>query len=146
MAREQTIVKLKALYTNAVAAMLRADACGDDESSKVMTEYAETLDSAIKALETALQTDGDCISRQAAIDEIEERKNVNGYSNVALISELNRLEGYIMRLPSVQPEIIHCRDCRWRKDQSGSTEWLPCRAIVTPSDFYCGRAERRTDE
>ena len=47
---------------------------------------------------------------------------------------------------SVQPEIIHCRDCRWRKDQSGSTEWLPCRVIVTPSDFYCGRAERRTDE
>ena len=46
---------------------------------------------------------------------------------------------------SAQPEIIHCQDCRWRKDQSGSTEWLPCRAIVTPSDFYCGRAERRTD-
>ena len=48
-------------------------------------------------------------------------------------------------LPSAQPEIIRCKDCRWRKDQSGSTAWLPCRAIVTPSDFYCGRAERRTD-
>ena len=46
----------------------------------------------------------DCIDRRAAIDEIEERKNANGYSNVALISELNRLEGYIMRLPSAQPE------------------------------------------
>lgn len=45
----------------------------------------------------------DCISRQAAIDEIEERKNANGYRNVAVISELNRLEGYIMRLPSAQP-------------------------------------------
>ena len=45
-----------------------------------------------------------------------------------------------------QPEIIHCKDCRWQKDQSESTAWLPCRAIVTPSDFYCGRAERRTDE
>lgn len=42
-------------------------------------------------------------------------------------------------------EIVRCKDCRWRKDQSGSTAWLPCRAIVTPSDFYCGRAERRTD-
>lgn len=49
-------------------------------------------------------------------------------------------------LPSAQPEIIRCEDCRWQKDQSGSTAWLPCRAIVTPSDFYCGRAERRTDE
>jgi hypothetical protein len=46
----------------------------------------------------------DFISRQAAIDEIEERKNANGYRNVAVISELNRLEGYIMRLPSAQPE------------------------------------------
>lgn len=44
----------------------------------------------------------DLISRQAAIDEIEERKNANGYRNVAVISELNRLEGYIMRLPSAQ--------------------------------------------
>lgn len=42
-------------------------------------------------------------------------------------------------------EIIRCRDCRWRKDQSGSTAWLPCRALITPDDFYCGRAERRTD-
>lgn len=48
-------------------------------------------------------------------------------------------------LPPAQPEIVTCKDCRWRKDQSGSTAWLPCRAIVTPSDFYCGRAERRTD-
>ena len=52
----------------------------------------------------------------------------------------------IHALPSAHPEIIRCRDCRWRKDQSGSTAWLPCRAIVTPSDFYCGRAERRIDE
>lgn len=43
-------------------------------------------------------------------------------------------------------EIIRCRDCRWQKDQSGSTAWLPCRVLVTPDDFYCGRAERRTDE
>ena len=46
----------------------------------------------------------DLISRQAAVDEIEERKNANGYRNVAVISELNRLEGYIMRLPSAQPK------------------------------------------
>lgn len=43
-------------------------------------------------------------------------------------------------------EIVRCKDCRWQKDQSGSTAWLPCRVLVTPDDFYCGRAERRTDE
>lgn len=45
-----------------------------------------------------------------------------------------------------QPEIIKCKDCKWREDQSGSTAWLPCIALVVPDDFYCGRAERRTDE
>ena len=56
------------------------------------------------------------------------------------------LDERIKPLPSVQPEIIMCGDCKWRKDQSGSTAWLPCMALVTPDDFYCGRAERRTDE
>ena len=55
------------------------------------------------------------------------------------------VEKALEQLPSVQSEIIYCKDCRWQKDQSESTAWLPCRAIVTPSDFYCGRAERRTD-
>ena len=116
MTKEQTIEKLKALYTNAVAAMLKADACGDDESSKVMTEYAETLDSAITAL-TALQTDGeeqdgftkwaksvadsyrqtvqtdrDCISRQAAI------RIASGYCHPANVAK------ELAKLPSAQPE------------------------------------------
>ena len=48
----------------------------------------------------------DTISRQAAIDEIEERINAHSLGcNVALISELNRVEGYILHLPSAQPEI-----------------------------------------
>lgn len=44
-----------------------------------------------------------------------------------------------------QAEIIRCKDCRWRIDQSGTTAWLPCRALVTPSEFYCCQAERRQD-
>ena len=42
------------------------------------------------------------ISLNAVIDELEERIRANGYSNVALVSELNRSIGYIMRLPSAQ--------------------------------------------
>lgn len=45
----------------------------------------------------------DVISRRAAIDVLEERRRANGYSNVALVSELNRSIGYLMRLPSAQP-------------------------------------------
>ena len=46
----------------------------------------------------------DLISRQAVIDVLEERLQANGYSNVALVSELNRSIGYLMRLPSAQRE------------------------------------------
>lgn len=44
----------------------------------------------------------DTISRQAAIDVLEERLQANGYSNTALVSELNRSIGYLMRLPSAE--------------------------------------------
>lgn len=42
------------------------------------------------------------IRRQDAIDVLEERLWANGYSNVALVSELNRSIGYLMQLPSAQ--------------------------------------------
>lgn len=45
----------------------------------------------------------DTISRQAAIDVLEERLQANGYSNTALVSELNRSIGYLMQLPSAEP-------------------------------------------
>ena len=43
----------------------------------------------------------DLISRQDVINEIEERQYANR-TNVALMSEFNRLEGYILRLPSAE--------------------------------------------
>ena len=53
----------------------------------------------------------DCISRQAALDVLEERLQANGYSNVALVSEFNRSIGYLRRLSSAQPE----------------QRWIPCK-------------------
>ena len=81
----------------------------------------------------------DTISRKLAIDIV--MFECGKWTGLA-----KEISKQLKQLPSAQPEIIHCRDCRWRNDQNGSTAWLPCRAIVTPSDFYCGRAERRTDE
>lgn len=40
-------------------------------------------------------------------------------------------------------DLIRCKDCKWRINQDESTEWLPCMAVVTPSDFYCGSAKLR---
>ena len=83
----------------------------------------------------------DCISRKAAIDAMEQAKEQ--YFDRRVI--IGKMQNVVSNLPSAQPEIIRCKDCRWQKDQSGATAWLPCRALVTPEDFYCGRAERRTD-
>lgn len=40
-------------------------------------------------------------------------------------------------------EVVRCRDCKWRDNQKGATKWMPCRALVTPNDFYCPRGERK---
>lgn len=89
----------------------------------------------------------DLISRQEVIDELEERLHANGCLDAELVSEMNRSIGYIMRLPSLQPEIIRCKDCKyndyeWRRL---SIRWLPCMDVRTGSDWYCGSAERKGD-
>lgn len=87
----------------------------------------------------------DPIERQDAINEALKCRVIE-VTPAHMLIDKTEMVTKLLALPSAQPEIIHCRDCRWRHDQNGSTAWLPCRAIVTPSDFYCGRAERRTDE
>jgi len=84
----------------------------------------------------------DCIERQAAIEVLEERLHANGYSNVALVSELNRSIGYLMRLPSAQPEIVRCKDCIFHGLCRTSPKW----AVAPKDDWYCADAERRTNE
>lgn len=96
----------------------------------------------------------DLIDRQAAIDVLEERLQANGYSNVALVSELNRSIGYLMQLPSVQPEIVRCKDCKHLFDGEynanccevlmGRAKWLT--EITVDMNWYCADRERRTDE
>ena len=67
--------------------------------------------------------DADCISRSQALNAI----NVGGDLEGAWIN--------VAKLPSAQPEIIRCMDCK------GFGE---CPIIVTEDDF-CSRAERRSD-
>ena len=42
---------------------------------------------------------------------------------------------------SYMKELIRCKDCRWRHDDS-FTAWLPCNEVMTDDDWYCGYAER----
>lgn len=51
----------------------------------------------------------------------------------------------IKNLPSAEPEIIRCKDCKHRTELF-DTRWHPCTDVPTNDYWYCADAERRTDE
>lgn len=93
----------------------------------------------------------DLIDRQEAIDVLKERLQANGYSNVALVSELNRSIGYLMNLPSVDAvEVVRCKDCRHYLTGMFCEAWADLHPHAEtypeiPSRGYCHLAERRTN-
>ena len=96
----------------------------------------------------------DLISRQTALNTFEKWLSVKGYSE----GEMNMLKGVIYELrymPSAQPEIIRCRDCKYAHltyhgQCKYCDKWLDDDdfhlTLYLDGDFYCGCAERRTDE
>ena len=107
----------------------------------------------------------DVISRQALLDKFEPWLKVKDYND----GELNMLKAILYEIrfmPSAQPEIIRCKDCKhWRQQtnyQGAPLSFGFCESddmwrslygetyevshIDTDDDFYCGYAERRTDE
>ena len=103
----------------------------------------------------------DLISRQAAIDAL----HMHLMYRMGTDSNKKRLDEWINNLPSVQPEIIRCKDCKhWRQQtnyQGAPLSFGFCESddmwrslygetyevshIDTDDDFYCGHAERRTE-
>ncbi len=88
----------------------------------------------------------DLISRQAAIDEVVawlKDRMTDGKNGKPLTDR-------IKDLPSAQPEIIRCGDCKYFKVEHGwnCSSYPICEVspqrIITPDD-YCSFAERRTD-
>ena len=82
----------------------------------------------------------DLISRQAAI----------GAVNTALFPKINTAkdaEKALRGLPSAEPEIIRCKDCRWWERESiCEGHCLEMDLHHFDEDHYCSFAERRTDE
>ena len=86
----------------------------------------------------------DLISRQAAIDAMEESKRI--YVDRRVI--IGKMQDIVSNLPSAQPEIIRCKDCRYYQDNNGGYPHMNCKwdASETPdADDYCSAAERRTN-
>ena len=91
------------------------------------------------------KTSGDCISRQQAIDAIEKHLKwttiPDYYPGI-----FEAVRGWLNGLPSVQPEIIRCKDCKHSKF------FDPCfycyemgGEIIVPENGFCFKAERRED-
>ena len=91
----------------------------------------------------------DTISRQAAIDALDGKIEITGRTNAEAVKGYVRLvKDRLERLPSAQPEIIRCKDCRYYQDNNDGYPHINCKwdANETPdADDFCSGAERRTD-
>lgn len=91
----------------------------------------------------------DCISRQGAIDAID---NLHDKPNAWLDCAVEALE----KLPSAQPEIIRCTECKHYREYD--SEYVKNAVVVQcmadrypisetiPDGWFCAGAERRTDD
>lgn len=78
------------------------------------------------------------VSKQAAIDVI--RFECGEWTGLA-----KTIENKINELPSAQPEINHCRDCKHRGEEPIADGRYWCE-IHDTFMYYCSDAERRTDD
>ena len=76
----------------------------------------------------------DLISRQQAIDAL-----IKWYGCEP--ADIGAFENIIEKLPPVQPEIIHCRDCKWHNGEINQCYAQICASMY--GEDFCSRAERR---
>lgn len=82
----------------------------------------------------------DLISRQAAIDAL----HMHLVYRMGTDSYKERLDKWISSLPSAQPEIIRCKECKYRDaDDFCAGRGYP-NALV-PDDGFCDKGERREE-
>ena len=82
----------------------------------------------------------DLISRQAAIDvflaELTKRERKNLLHTWSTVEVKYFVADMLEKLPSAQPEIIRCKDCR-------HNNWCDMQeAAMAGDDFFCSAAER----
>ena len=91
----------------------------------------------------------DLISRQALLDKFEPWLKVKDYND----GELNMLKAILYEIrfmPSAQPEIIQCKDCKywdttWQNDYAPNYHYCPMIDGTRRNDFYCAYAERKEE-
>ena len=84
----------------------------------------------------------DIISRQAAIDVAKEELDNGTFYDIP---------SKIKYLPPALPEVIRCKDCKWRNvyqfpPKYDERDYCDKHEKTVSADDFCSRAERRTDD
>lgn len=119
-----------------------------------------TLEESVKALQDVFvdhdpaekgEPMSDLISRQAAIERINKQREhlrPNLYPQDEIGDSAYRIcAEFIERLPSAEPEIVRCKDCKYFSESNSFSGKCTLRGDFIFTNDYCSYAvERRTDE
>lgn len=96
------------------------------------------------------------ISRHEAIEAIEHiTSSMSVCVNTDECHGMKRMQRQavieLANLPSAEPEIIHCKECKFAHmtydgDCKYCDVWFPDESAYLDGDYYCASGERRTDE
>ena len=88
----------------------------------------------------------DLISRQAALDEADEwLEFLDGDKDAGTRMGIKAMRKSLRKLPSAQPEIIRCKDCKWFGNIGCAINIVDDSDRPTEMDF-CSFAERRGEQ
>lgn len=84
--------------------------------------------------------DADAFDKRIRLDvgSCEEELTEDFKDGISTVLEMMKTAPTVDAVP-----VVRCKDCRWRKDKSVATAWMPCRALVTPDNFSCVIGERK---
>lgn len=92
----------------------------------------------------------DLISRRAALEAIKSRKTAEQSSaGIMRNAVVDFCIDIVKKLPSAQPEIIHCKECKYGvqdEDKRWYCRGLGCQVGEADGSGFCADAERRTDD
>lgn len=111
---------------------------------KQFYDLRDAVEMAVEALKR--ETSDDAISRQAAIRWVKTECNPYGKPTLDFESGKRVME-HLKTMPSVQPDVIKCKDCKHKGTKNCvANAWTTIFGVTVKDNFYCGLAERRTNE